>query len=148
MIFLAQIFGKFGWNSRLLTEADFYRICRRERIKIVEYPLESSPGFYMVCNGRHFITIDSRLRGVRRMYVLWHELAHYFLHVPPHANSVRWFQLKPNTREELEAEAFAVIALIPEPLLRRMLSSEIEDEYGYTREMLNFRLKVLDLYGI
>lgn len=148
MIHLARKFSGFGWNQRPLTEADCYRICRREKIKIIEYPLESSPGFYMVCKGRPMITIDSRLRGLRRQYVLWHELAHHFLHVPHHATAAHWFRLRPGTKAELEAEAFAVVAMIPEPLLRKMLTWEIEEEFGYTREMLNFRLKVLDTYGI
>lgn len=147
--FLAKLMkGIPGLNTRTLTEEDFFRICRRHRIKVVEYPLESSPGFYMVCKGRSMIAVDSRLRGVRRMYVLWHELAHYFLHVPPHTTGARWFRLRPGTKEEFEAEVLAAIALIPEPLLRSMLAGEIEDMNEYPREMLEFRLKVLELYGV
>jgi Zn-dependent peptidase ImmA (M78 family) len=147
--FLAKLFNSVPeLNERPLAESDFYRICRREKIKVIEYPLVSSPGFYMVCKRRPMIAVDSRLHGVRRLYILWHELAHYFLHVPPHATGAHWFRLQLDTRAEFEAEVFSVIAMIPETLLRSMLSGEIEDEYGFTREILEFRLKVLDLYGI
>jgi Zn-dependent peptidase ImmA (M78 family) len=135
-----------GLNSRALTEADFHKICRRERIKVVEMPL-LVPGFYMVSRGRRFIVLDSRLRGVRWLHVAWHELAHHFLHAPKAAASVSFFQVREEPRVLFEAESFAAIALIPEPMLRALLAGEIEDE-GYTREMVELRLKVLELYGV
>jgi Zn-dependent peptidase ImmA (M78 family) len=145
---LAKLLGSVpGLNTRSLTEADFYRICRRERIKVVEMPL-LVPGFYMLCKGRRFIVIDSRVRGVRWLHVAWHELAHHFLHAPKRAASVSFFQVREESKVLFEAEAFAAIALIPEPMLRSMLAGEIEDEHGYTREMVEFRLKVLELYGV
>jgi len=42
----------------------------------------------------------------------------------------------------------SIQSLIPEPLLRRLLSWKMEEEFGYTTDMLSFRLKVLDQYGI
>lgn len=142
-------FAGLGWNRRALTETDALRICRREKIKIVEYPLSGTLGSYFRCAGRDYITVDSRLRGVRRLYVLLHELGHYFLHVPPDTAAAYFFRLKPDTKQEFEAETFAVVALLPEPMLRRLLaSSEEEWEAGFTGEMIEFRLKVLDRYGV
>jgi len=147
MIFLADIFSKFGWNSRVLTLDDFFRICRRERIKVVELPL-LVPGFYMICKGKSFIAINSNLRGVRKLHVIFHELAHHFLHAPASGATANFFHVREPPKVKFEADAFAIVAMIPEPLLRRMLTWEIEEEYGYTRDMLNFRLKVLDKYGV
>lgn len=147
MFSLLAKFSRFGWNTRSLTIEDFYLICRRERIKIVEMPL-LVPGFYMVCKGKRFICIDSRLRGVRWLHVAFHELAHHFLHAPAATASANFFHVREEPKVKFEAEAFAIIAMIPEPLLRSMLAGEIEDEYGFPREMLEFRLKVLDLYGV
>lgn len=147
MFSLLTKFSRFGWNQRPLTEDDFHRLCRRERIKVVELPLRT-PGFYLAYKGKSWIAVDARLRGVRRLHVLFHELAHHFLHAPATAVAVNYFQVREPPKVRFEAEAFAHIALIPEPLLRRMLASEIEDEYGYPREMLEFRLKVLDRYGV
>lgn len=146
---LLDKFSPLGWNERVFTEEAFTRICRRERIKVVEYPLTASPGFYIVCRGRHFITVDSRLRGVRRLYVQLHELAHYFLHVPPHATAAHYFRLRPGTKQEHEAEVFAAVALLPEPKLRRMLKVPAEEwEPGFTKEIIEFRLRVLETYGV
>jgi Zn-dependent peptidase ImmA (M78 family) len=147
MIFLADIFGKFGWNRRVLTQEDFARICRRERIRVEELPL-SVRGFYGVCKGKRFIALDSRVRGVPRLFTAYHELAHHFLHVPKATASVNFFHLREDPKVKFEADAFAVVALIPEPLLRRMPTWEIEEEFGYTRDMINFRLKVLDTFGV
>lgn len=142
-------FEKLGWNRRAFTEADVYRICRREKVKIIEYPISGTLGFYMRCAGRCIITVDSRLRGVRRVYVLLHELAHYFLHVPAEATAAHFFRLRPDTKQEFEAEAFAVVAVLPETLLRSTLAEggDFEEE-GFTRDIIEFRLKVLEMYGI
>jgi Zn-dependent peptidase ImmA (M78 family) len=149
MIFLSSRFRAYGWNKRAFTEEDVLRICRRERIELVDYPTSGSLGFYMTCRGRHFITVDSRLRGVRRLYVLLHELAHHFLHAPPGAYAAHFFRLRPDSKQEYEAEVFAAVALLPEPLLRRIIAEggDFEGE-GFTRDVVEFRLKVLDRYGV
>jgi Zn-dependent peptidase ImmA (M78 family) len=149
MIFLLSKFEHLGWNRRAFTEEDISRICRREKIELVEYPLSGSPGSYMRVGGRSVIAVDSRLRGVRRLYVLLHELGHHLLHVPPDATVAYFFQLKPDSKQEHEAEVFAAVALLPEPLLRRLLAEGSDfDEAGFTKDVVEFRLKVLDLYGI
>jgi Zn-dependent peptidase ImmA (M78 family) len=141
-------FAEFGWGRRVLTEEDFYRLCRREKIKVAEVPLRVL-GFYMLCKGKAFIVVDSRLQGVRRLYVSFHELAHYFLHVPAHATAAHFFRLRPDTKQEHEAEVFASVALLPEQRLARLLDTpENEWETGFTTNMVEFRLKVLDMYGV
>lgn len=148
LLFLAHLKNRLPrwWNERVPTEEDFYRICRREKIKVATMPLRV-PGYYMMCAGRRLIVINSTLRGVRWLHVAFHELGHHFLHAPRYAHSAFFF-LDNNTKEHAEAEAFAVCAMIPESLLRSMLAGEIEEEHGFTREMLEYRLKVLDLYGV
>jgi Zn-dependent peptidase ImmA (M78 family) len=149
MLFLNSIFSELGWGERALEEEDVLRILRREKIKLAEYPISGSLGFYMASAGRHFITVDSRLRGVQRLHVILHELAHYYLHVPAHATAAHFFRLRPDTKQEFEAEAFALVALLPEPKLRRLLATPEEEwEPGFTAEMVEVRLKVLQLYGV
>jgi Zn-dependent peptidase ImmA (M78 family) len=137
LFFLTKLLERIpSLNTRALTEADFHRICRREKIKVVEMPLLVS-GFFMTCKGRRFIVIDSRLRGVRWLHVAWHELAHHFLHAPRSASAASslFFKVREEGKVLFEAEACAAIALIPEPMLRSMLAGEIEEECGYTREI-------------
>ena len=149
MILLSSRFRAHGWNKRAFTEEDVLRICRREKIELVEYALSGTPGSYMRVGGRAIITVDSRLRGLRRLYVLLHELGHHFLHVPPDVTVAYFFRLRPDTKQEFEAEAFAAVALLPEPLLRRILAEggDFEGE-GFTRDVVELRLKVLDRYGV
>jgi Zn-dependent peptidase ImmA (M78 family) len=134
-----------GWNERQFNEEDFYRLCRRYKAKPIEMPLKV-PGFYMLCKGKSYIYTDSRLRGFRRLHVAFHELGHHILHAPIASTRASFFRLKPNSKDEYEAEIFSAVALIPEPSLRRMLAEEIDDEY--VGDVLNFRLKVLDLHNI
>jgi Zn-dependent peptidase ImmA (M78 family) len=141
-------FDSLGWNKRPLTEEDFFRICRRERIAVQEMPL-SVRGFYGVCKARRFIALDSKMRGVARLFTAYHELGHHFLHAPKATMQVNYFHLREEPRVKLEADAFAAVALLPEPKLRRMLSIPVEEwEPGFTAEMIEFRLKVLELYRI
>jgi Zn-dependent peptidase ImmA (M78 family) len=141
-------FERLGWNTRPLTEADFYRITRRERIRVVEMPL-SVRGFYGVCKGKRFIALDSKMRGLPRLFTAWHEVGHHFLHAPKATAQVNYFHLREEPRVKLEADAFAVVALLPEPLLRSTIADggDVFEE-GFTRDMIELRLKILDLYGV
>lgn len=57
--------------------------------------------------------------------------------------------MKPDSKEDVEAEAAASIAVLPEPKLRRILATPREEwEYGITEEMVEHRLKVLGAYGV
>lgn len=140
---LAQL-ARYGWNRRVLTERDFVRICRRERVEVLEAPLHRS-GLYLFLDGRPYIVLNVNLRGIQRLHVAFHELAHHLLHAPC---PLGFYGALPLHKCEREAEALALCALIPEPLLRRMLIDDIIEEYGYTREMLWRRLKVLDEFGV
>ena len=135
------------WNKRAPTEEDFYRICRRENIKVHEIPLRV-PGYYMVYMSKRFIIINSALRGVRWLYVAFHELGHHFLHEPKCKPNGALFYLDNASKEHAEAEAFAIAALIPESLMKKMLESEeyIEDE-GLSAELLKKRFELYTLYG-
>lgn len=130
-------------DKRPLTSVDFYRLCRREKIKVIEIPL-SVPGFYVVCKGKAYIYLNNRLRGIAWLLAAFHELGHHFLHAPPFATVALFYQLKPDTKQEKEAQAFAIIALIPEPLMRKLLASgEYTEDEGLSAELLKERC---DLY--
>lgn len=148
MLFLARFLPPFGWNRRRLTEKDFLRLCRRKRIFVKELPL-SVPGFYGVCYGKRFIAIDAQLRDGERLFCMWHEMAHHLLHSPRSVASVNFYHLRVEPKVKFEADAFAVIALLPRPLLRQLLHAPaLEWEAGFTQEMVNLRLKVLSVYKI
>lgn len=135
-------------NERPLTAEDFYQLCRRARATVVEMPLKV-PGFMMVVRGRAYIHINSRLCGLAWLEAAFHEYGHFCLHTPPEATVAYFFRLKPDSKEEHEADVFASLALLPEPKLRRMLKVPAEEwEPGFTKEMVEFRLTVLETYCV
>ena len=51
---------RIGWNERVLTSDDLYKLCRRFRITLQEMPLAVG-GFYYRAMGKDCIAVDSRL---------------------------------------------------------------------------------------
>ncbi len=106
----------FGWNERPLTESDFYKLCKRFQVSVTEMPLATG-GFYYRVKGRDFIAISSRLTGSKRLFVMFHELGHFLLHVPDSGVTANFHGIGRRTRKEREADMFALCALIPKNLI-------------------------------
>ncbi|MEP6945065.1 MAG: ImmA/IrrE family metallo-endopeptidase [Acidobacteriota bacterium] len=136
---------KIGWNERVLTEADFHRICRRLRVRVEEMPLGPG-GFYYRVLGRDYIAIDSRLSGTAKLLVQFHELAHFLLHTPESGATANFHGVGRKTRQEREADLFALCALIPLSSLRSRSTAELADE-GFTADIIRERLDILEKYG-
>ena len=132
---------RFSWNRRALTEADFYRLCRRFRVTVQEMPLQSG-GFYFCMKGRHFIAVDSRLTGHKRLFVMFHELAHFLMHTPDAGVTANFYGVGKKTRKEAEADAFALCAIVPKTWLQNRKPHEICDEEGLSPELVAERLAV------
>jgi Zn-dependent peptidase ImmA (M78 family) len=143
---LAHVAVPRWWNKRVPTELEFHRLCRRRRIKVIEMPLRVA-GFYMVCKGKKFIALNTNLRGVRRLETGFHEIAHDLLHAPVSATTALFCGFNGDRKTEFEARAFAACAVMPEPLLRQLLSLPPDEIGDYTLDMLKFRLTVLDRFG-
>lgn len=138
---------KIGWNEREMTESDFYRLCRRFKIKVVEMPLRTG-GFYYRVMGRDFIAVDSRLPGEKKLLVLFHELGHFLFHTPESGATANFHGVGRRTRVEREADVFALCALIPKQLIETKTLQELVDEDGFTHEVVAERLSVFERYGI
>lgn len=137
-------FNKYGFNEKPQTEADFYRICEIEKIIILEKDVTTS--FYMNVSGKSFIVLKKRLKGLRRLFAMFHELAHHFLHGSRHAASAFYFGLL-ESKAEFEADALATIALVPRPMLRTF---DFLDEHPnrYAKKLFRDRQKLYFLYGV
>jgi Zn-dependent peptidase ImmA (M78 family) len=138
---------RIKWNEKPLTEADFYRLCKRYRIGVEEMPLKVS-GFYYCVKGRHFIAIDSRLKPHKKLFVMFHELAHYLMHAPDTSATANFHGVGTKTRKEVEADAFALCALIPRTWIETRTTQELFDEEGFPADMLRERRKIYDLHKI
>ena len=131
------------WNRKELTEADVYVVCERFGVRIVEMPL-TREGFYFRLLGRDFIAVDSRLKGVERVRVLFHELAHFLLHVPESGPTARFHGLAPESRYEREADLVALCAVLPLSMMRA--SNAAPD--AVDPDVWANRLEILVTFGI
>jgi len=137
---------RVGWNRRPLGESDFYRLCRRFRITVVEMPL-STNGFYYCVKGRHFIAISSKLPPIEKLLVMFHEFGHFLMHSPDTNTTASFHGLGIRTRKENEADAFALCALIPKTWLETREVSELIDE-GLSIEILEQRFSLYHERGL
>jgi Zn-dependent peptidase ImmA (M78 family) len=150
MFFLVRKFRKIRLNRHVFTEADVRRLCAENGVEIIEEELDQE-GFYLKMLGRAEIHVNSELRGLRWMYVVLHELGHHLMHAVRLENAAFFFlnEGQQDSKQHHEAEAFALLALLPEPFLRRLLAGDLLNELeDYPKEIVLKRLRLLELYGI
>lgn len=104
-------------------------------------------GFYYRAGGRDFIAIDSRLSGVERLKVAFHELCHFLFHAPSSGATANFHGVGRRTRQEREADVFAVCALIPRAMLETKAAQEFIDE-GWPPDLVAERHMVFERYRI
>lgn len=138
---------RVDWNERPLTEADFYRLCKRFKVSVTEMPLATG-GFYYRVMGRDFIAVDSRLSPSKKLLVLFHELAHFLFHTPESGATANFHRVGRRTRQECEADMFALCALIPKTLVTSRSPEQFIDEDEFTAEIIRQRINILERYGI
>lgn len=144
MILSLKKLSRYGFNRRILTEADFYRICEMLRITVLE--MDVSRSFYMSVGGKSFIVLAEKLKGLKKTFVMFHELAHHFLHGARDRASAFYFNLL-DDKNEFEADALALIALIPVSSLRSFDFLE-EHPNRYARKLYKDRQRLYFLYGV
>ena len=135
-----------GWNQRPLGENDFYDLCRKFKVTVVEMPLRTN-GFYYCVKRRHFIAVDSKLTHLKKLLVMFHEFAHFLMHSPDTNTTASFHGLGQKTRKELEADTFALCALIPKSWIEEREIGELVDE-GYSTEMLLERARIFEQFGL
>jgi Zn-dependent peptidase ImmA (M78 family) len=91
--------------------------------------------------------INSRLPPLDRLEVFFHELAHCLFHAPARQTAVGFHHVGRRTRQEHEADAFALCALMP----RTLLAQRTQDEWltdGFTLETITARLDIYNRHRI
>lgn len=148
LFFLDQINElRCGWNKKPLTEDVFHRLCKRKKITVTEMPLRTG-GFYYCVKGRHYIAIDSRLKYPEKLFVMFHEFAHYLMHAPDTGTTANFHGVGKRTRKEREADAFALCALIPTVWMIERTAEELHDDEGIPVKMLDERREIFEKYRI
>lgn len=130
-----------GVGSRPLGEDDFYRICEKENIGIIWSDEKFS--FTFTDGELQFIVLPKRERGLKLLFSAFHELAHCIAHAGE-TPAVMW-QGFFNDKNEAEADAAALVALIPLSHLGRV---DFLDGSRIARKIYNERLRIYFLYGI
>jgi Zn-dependent peptidase ImmA (M78 family) len=146
MILLAHVFKKLikEWNKRPLTEKDFFKLCKKFKVLVIEDGSNNmvGRGMYMVIEGIPTIFINSRLTGLERLWTMFHELGHHLLHTP----ETCFFSDSIHHKDQHEANIFAAIALIPENVARQRPLWNLYDLDEFAARLFEIRLEVFDLY--
>ena len=135
-----------GWNERPLTEADFYRLCKRSDVRVIEAPLHTR-GFYFRLMGRDVIAVDCKLSGAAKLAVLFHELGHFLFHIPESGPAANFHNIGRRTRQEIEADIFALCAVIPKTAIETRSITEMIYE-GFPAEMVAARYEIYRQHNI
>lgn len=137
-------YAHLGVNREFLTESDFLHICESEGIEIIETAGRFS--WYMTVENQPFIVLPRRLRGLRRLFAAFHELAHHFRHYG-HAPNQVFFHGLTSDKEEFEADGFATVCLVPKAALESY--DFLEDHPNrFARQLFKNRQKLEFLYGV
>lgn len=133
-----------GWNKRPLTERDFFALCEKLGVFVVENdsPRMRWKGIYTVIEGVPTIIINGRLRGVERLWAMWHELGHHLLHSP----STCFFSENTQQKAQSEANVFASIALIPEVAVTQMYLWDLYETDEFAVKLFQIRLEFYEKY--
>lgn len=118
------------FNERPITEKDFWKACKKERVMVHQMPLDVN-GYYEIKRGRHYILINSRLHGVRWLHTALHEFCHYLFDAPCDTGSTALFSRRGPQEDsrEMLADAFALAGLLPFPDLVELARGRIDDPW-------------------
>lgn len=143
MNFLHKIKIK-GFNKRSLDETDAYWICEEENITVIEAEVPTS--FYFVCKGQAFIVLKKSLKGLKKLFDLWHEIGHHFLHSGREYESYFFGLIE--SKNEVEANIFATVAICPKLALDNYDFLENHPRSRFARNLFKERQRLEFLYQI
>lgn len=138
---------RIGWNETPATEELFESLCKKHKIRVEYMPLTVA-GFYHRHRGKNHIAISTKLGELQRRLVMFHEFGHYLMHSTGTEAMERFCGRDDDSRDELEANAFAYCALLPLRMLKTLWPEELAYEYGFGASFVMERLKVYERYGL
>ncbi|HEY0429016.1 MAG TPA: ImmA/IrrE family metallo-endopeptidase [Pyrinomonadaceae bacterium] len=145
MKFVLEKLTSYGFNSRVLTEQDFYAICEAEKIEVLEMNVSAS--FYMNVLGESIIVLNKRLKGLKRTFAMFHELAHHFLHGGKNGTNAFFLGLL-DSKNEMESDAIALIAILPVSALSNFDFLDENPRSRYAKKLYKDRQRLYFLYGV
>ena len=107
-----------------MTEEDFWLICANEQVEIVWSQRRYAFYFTDPLLNIKGIVLPDRLSGPKLLFAMFHELAHHFLHGGDEPCIA--FQGLSDSKCEAEADAVALVALMPRKILPQLEWCDIE----------------------
>lgn len=148
MKYFVRKFRNIRLNRHVYSEDDAFRLCEEYGVDVIFEDMQQD-GFYMKVQGKAAIHLRRGLRGIPLLYTLLHELAHHILHAKRYKNAAFFCIDLQESKQHHEAEAFALMAILPEPFLRRLLTADLLGELeGYPKKLIMKRLRLLDVYEV
>lgn len=145
LIKIQSIFPHF--NERPVTAEDFWRAVGRNKIIVRQMPLIVD-GYYTHRRGRDIILINEKLKGVRWLAVALHELHHYLFDVPGSEDGYTFYRNgKYIDRREYRADAFALICIMPWPMLIELTPDDLAAS-PWLADIVRDRIVVRTHFGI
>ncbi len=126
-----------AFNERPLTPEDFFILTEMNDIDVCEMKLKKR-GYHVWEDGDDYIFIKKTLCGLKWLETAFHELFHAVLQIP-----TGYMHFK----QQMEANAFALIALIPLPMLDGYSFLE-ENPTTHAYWLFKERRRVFFLYGV
>lgn len=112
-------------NQKQYCFEDVERVARREHIhiEVCDYDRDIL-GYYCTRKTpqrvKKYIILNEGLDLITKTFVSLHELAHHFAHIPPTATNWHYCRRTAklsDSKNDCEADAFALIAMVPLPML-------------------------------
>jgi hypothetical protein len=76
-------------------------------------------------------------------------MGHHFLHMPVLHTQTFYYRTDPPTKPEHEAQAFAEIMLIPQPLMFKILESpDYIEDWGFAERLISERCSLYARYSV
>lgn len=124
-------------NVTRIIAKDFWNVCEIKRCDVTEMELDK-PGYYVTDGKEDYIFLDHRLREYKWLIAAFEELFHLIVHFPCD------FLLE---KQQIEAKTLAIVAMIPQPELFRLLRvyEQLEREMQF---LVYKRLQVFHKYQL
>lgn len=141
-------------NEKEYNFEDFQKIAKRQRIYVATYTMHDNVrGYYSneirKVYRKKYIVFNERLSEFEHLYVAYHELAHHFLHASNTSKQTYFCRLSElsESKYDAEADAIALIMLIPKKLLLDLHETSFEHINPFFQKLLVRRKAIYDLSG-
>ncbi len=136
-----------NFNVKQITHEDFWHATAAGKVLVKQMPLHVD-GYYTRCEGRDYMLINQNLQGSAWLHTAFHEFHHFLFDAPGNKKAFTFFKNGEwHDKRELKAEAFAVICLMPMPMLLELTPEEIEASSDLA-SLVRARITVLKEFGI